>query len=271
MPVLVLDENLFGAKDLRLPVQNVHGDVVALDVPDLGKFSHGSRASFKNALLDTAPQTAEVDQAIATLLPPALMTPLEAAQKLWEAAFPDLGQEVVRRGAPSPPPTKDLTGITWGSARHFQTIKDLGLTQEQALEGEAACLARLVPIPAGELGVVTEQLRASTELHLKQAKSLSAQVDPSLIGAWARLRRNLRESLDEFSERADRCGKNRGGIRRTRLHALAQALRPQGARQEEGLSLFTAMASYQLSLGQNPAIPTSFSGCSGAEMLLRTS
>lgn len=269
-PTLVLDENLFGPRDLRLPVQNAHGDVVAMDIPDHGKFSHGSRAAFENALRDTVPLTAEVETTLAKLLPPALMTPLEAAQEFWGATFPKLAQEVVLRGAPSPPPTKRSTGITWGSARHFQTIKDLGLTPEQALEGEAACLARLIPVPSGELGVLTERLRESTEQHLAEAKPLAAQVDPSLVGAWARLRRNLRDSLDEFAERADRCGRNRGGIRRTRLHALAQALRPQGGTQEDGISLFSAMASFQLDPGKNTLPTTSPLACPGAGMLLRT-
>ena len=269
-PTLILDENLFGERDLRLPVQNAHGDVVALEIPDHGNFSHASRAAFENALLDTVPQTAEVEQTLATLLPPALMSPSEAAQGFWASTFPGMEIEVVRRGAPSPPCTKESTGISWGSARHFQTIQDLGLTPEQALEGEAACLARLVPIPAGELGVLTERLRESTEQHLREAKPIAAKVDPSLVGAWARLRRNLRESLDEFAERADRCGRNRSGIRRTRLHALAQALRPQGGPQEDGMSLFSAMASFQLDPQKNATQLTSFEGCSRAEKLLRT-
>lgn len=270
-PTLILDENLFGAQDLRLPIQNAHGDVVSLEVPDHGKFGHGSRAAFENALRDTLPQTGEVSDALDALLPPALQTPLEAATTLWSRCFPKLQIETVRRGAPSPPATELLTGITWGSARHFITLKDLGLKPEHVLEGESACLERLVPVPAGELGEITEQLRESVEGQLLAAKKVAAEVDPSLVGAWVRLRRILREALDTFAERADRCGRNRGGIRRARLHGLAQALRPHGGPQETGLSLLSAAASFPLEPAHPPTLPTSFSPCAGAEMLLRTS
>ncbi len=269
-PFLVLDENLFGADDLRFPVQNAHGDVVFLEVPDHGKLGHGSRIAFRNALCDTMPPTAELEQAIDFLLPPPLQSPLEAAKELWQRLFPDLEIEVIRRGAPSAGASWPLSGITWASARHFQTMRELRLSEELVLAGEEACLKSLVPVPAGELGEKLQELRQGAEEALQQLKPLAADVDPSLVGAWVRLRRNLRQELDDFAERADRCGRNRSGIRRARLHALAQALRPHGQAQETHLSLCTAMASFQLDVRQPSSLLTSFLCCEGGQKLLHT-
>ncbi|MGB0951919.1 MAG: hypothetical protein ACPG31_01720 [Planctomycetota bacterium] len=268
---LILDENLFGAADLRFPVQNAHGDVVSLEVPDHGKLSVGSRAAFTNALLDTLPPTARGAEIVEGLLPEPLMTPLEAAAHQWQSVFPGLAVECIKRGAASPPKTDINANITWASARHIQAMKELGLTEELVLQGESACQATMVPIPAGALGEETEALRESLETKLAAMKPLSEQVDPSLVGAWVRLRRNLRESLDEFASRADKCGRNRGGIRRTRLHSLAQAWRPHDQAQELGLTLLSAVCSFQLNLSNIDGYRTTLGGCVGRESVLRTS
>lgn len=269
--LLVLDENLFGAADLRFPVQNAHGDVVSLEVPDHGKLSFGSRAAFTNALLDTLPPTARGVDFVEALLPQPLMTPLEAAAFFWQNHFPNLQVECIKRGQPSPPKTEEASHITWASARHLQAIKELGLSEELVLQGESACQETLVPIPAGALGEQTEALRESTESTLAAMKDLAEQVDPSLVGAWVRLRRNMRESMDEFADRADKCGRNRGGIRRTRLHALAQGWRPHDQPQELGLTLLSAVCSFQLDLSNIDAYRTTLGGCVGRESVLRTS
>lgn len=270
-PQLVLDENLFGPADLRFPIQNAHGDVVSLDVPDHGKLGHGSRAAFRNALLDSLPPTAAGESQVDRFLPSPLMTPLEAATHFWSEVFPDAQVTQIRRGAPAPAATELKTGITWASARHIQAIQELGLEESLVLQGETACQERLVPIPAGELGQATESLRASSEEILAQMRALSEQVDASLVGAWVRLRRNLRESLDEFAERADKCGRNRGGIRRARLHALAQAWRPHDKPQEEGLTLLSAVHSYHLDLAAIETYRTMHRHCLVPETVLRTS
>lgn len=269
-PHLILNENLFGASDLKFPVQNSHGDVVSLEVPDHGKLGHGSRAAFANALADTLPPTSRGLDLVDSLLPQPMKTPMEAAAELWQVVFPDLQLECVQRGQTGPPATKKPSGITWASARHIQAMQELGLKENQVLQGESACQALLVPIPTGELGEQTVALRETAETSLATMKALAQLVDPSLVGAWVRLRRNLRESLDEFSDRADKCGRNRGGIRRTRLHALAQAWRPHDQTQEDGLSLMSAVCSYQLDLSTTEAYRTTLCGCVGPESVLRT-
>jgi hypothetical protein len=267
---LVLNENLFGKEDLRFPIQNAHGDVVYLDVPDHGQLSHGSRAAFQNALGDSLPPTAEGEAAIAHMLPAPLATPLEAAQKFWADVFPGLSIEAIPRGAPSPLATTESPGITWGSARHFQTIKELGLSLPWIFESERRCLQELVPVPAGALGEATEGLRKAVAAHLAEVKKLSADVDPNLIGAWSRLRRKMRDDLNQFAERADRCGGSRSGIQRQRVHALTQALRPHDLAQEEHLSLMSAATSFQLHYQDQNRCLTSLVACRGPERLLRT-
>lgn len=268
---LILDENLFGKDDLRFPIQNAHGDVVYLDVPDHGKLSHSSRASFHNALSDSLPPTSEGEAAIAHMLPEALATPLEAAKTFWADVFPNITIETIRRGAASPDATMESPGITWGSARHFQTIKELGLELSWIFDSERRCMQELVPVPAGALGQATEKLREVMEEQLAIVKKFSADVDPNLIGGWARLRRNMREDLAQFAERADRCGSSRSGIQRQRLHALTQALRPHDLDQEHHLTLMSAATSFQLYYQDQERCLTSIDACQGPERLLRTS
>lgn len=266
---LILDDNLTTARDLRFPVQNVHGDVVHLDVPDHGKLGFGSRASFAAALLDTLPSTAQVENAVEFVLPEAQQTPLEAATSLWSQLFPTLHIETIQRGAPSPADAREnaqqAAGITWFNNRHQLAMKELGITFELLLEGETACKESLRPIPAGELGASIKLFMADNEKHLAQLKPLAEEVDSKLIGSWARLRREWRSAMTEFSERADRAGRNRVGIRNTRLHGLAQAICPHDATQEQGLSFLTAIASFQLDYHDFSGYLTSLSHCVAQE------
>lgn len=266
---LILDDNLTTAHDLRLPVQNAHGDVVHLEIPDHGKLGYGSRAALAEALLDTLPPTAQVEAAVDFALPAALQTPLEAATTLWTALFPDLHVETIPRGSPSPAEVREnakgLGGITWYTPRHQLAIEELGLTMELVLQGESVCKQQLSPIPAGELGARVKQFLKLNEMKIAELKPLAEQVDPKLIGSWARLRREWRSSMAEFSERAERAGRNRAGIRNTRLHSLAQALRPHNKHQEQGLAFLSACASFQLNYHDFSDYLTTLSHCVGKE------
>jgi|FLOH01.1.fsa_nt_gi hypothetical protein len=262
---LILDDNLTAARDLKLPVQNAHGDVVHMEIPDHGKLSVGSRLAFRHALLDTLPETAQVQAAVDFVLPQALQTPLEAASALWSTLFPSLQIETIVRGAPSrlegPQKHRPASGITWFTARHLLAMQELGLSTEMILQGESACKNSLPPIPAGRLGKQIKHFLAENEQHLALLKPLAAEVDPKLIGSWARLRRDWRASILEFSERADRAGDNRVGIRNARLHTLAQGIRPHDASQERGLSFLTAIASFQLGYPDFSPHITTLMGC----------
>ncbi|MHC4838349.1 MAG: hypothetical protein ACYTF3_09240, partial [Planctomycetota bacterium] len=54
---LILDDKLTQARDLELAVQNAHGDVVILPVPDHGKLGYGSAAALRAHLEDLLPPT----------------------------------------------------------------------------------------------------------------------------------------------------------------------------------------------------------------------
>lgn len=266
---LILDDNLTGVRDLRLPVQNANGDVVHLEVPDHGKLGCGSHVAIAEALLDSLPQTAEVAAALRCLLPSPLQTPLEAAAELWSNWFPQLHIESIPRGAASPVNAKiesqKESGITWLDRRHLAAMKELGLTVESVLLGEAYCKEQLVAVPAGELGEQVQAFQENNERHFAALKPLAEEVDARLTGSWLRLRRDVRSAVEEFAERADRAGRNRVGIRNTRLHSLAQAIRPHDQPQERGLSLLTAIASFQLDYHDFSAYLTSLGSCVGRE------
>jgi len=262
---LILDDNLTVAHDLQLPVQNAHGDVVHLEIPDHGKLSVGARLAFRHALLDTLPETAQAQAAIDFVLPQTLQTPLEAASALWSTLFPRLQIETIARGAPSPQGGREMplpaSGITWFTARHRLAMKELGLSAAMVLQGEGTCKKSLSAIPTGKLGKQIKQFLTDNEQHLSLLKPLAAEVDPKLIGSWARLRRDWRAAILEFSERADRSGDNRVGIRNARLHALAQGICPHDAVQEQGLSFLTAIASFQLGYPDFSPHITTLSSC----------
>jgi hypothetical protein len=266
---LILDDNLTTRRDLRLPVQNDYGDVVHIEIPDHGKLGCGSRIALAEALLDSLPPTAELQPALDLVLPEALQTPLEAARDLWSRLFPQIHIETIRRGAPSPPRAQEIatrpTGITWLSARHQAAQKELGLSTEALMAGEAVCKQALPALPAGELGEALEKYLEEHGKHLEKLKRLAEEVDVSLVGAWLRMRRDVCGSLEEFAERADRCGRNRVGIRNARLHALAQAVRPHDNAQESGLSFLSAIASYQLNWQDFSGYLTTLKDCSGQE------
>ncbi len=266
---LILDENLTMVHDLRLPVQNANGDVVHLEIPDHGKLSFGSHVAISEALLDSLPQTAELVASMEVLLPAPLQTPLESAKELWAHWFPQLQIECIPRGGTSPqnakPQSQQESGITWFDSRHRAAMKELGLPIEAVLQGEAFCKDQLTAVPAGELGEEVKAVKQDNERHLTALKPLAEEVDARLTGSWLRLRRDVRSAVEEFAERADRSGRNRVGIRNTRLHALAQAIRPHDQAQERGLSLMTAIASFQLDYHDFSAYLTILSGCVGQE------
>jgi len=266
---LVLDDNLTAAADLRLPIQNVNGDVVHVDIPDHGKLGCGSRAGLTAALLDSLPPGPCVEEVVDFVLPEPLQTPLEAAAEMWSRIFPQLRVECIPRGAGSLIGTKrdalEPTGITWFSARHQTAIQELGLSMDLVLQGEAACRSTLVSIPAGELGKSVRRCIELVEQQLAELKPVAKEVDSKLIGSWARLRRDWRSAINEFSDRADRAGRNRVGIRNSRVHSLAQALCPNDLAQEQGLSFLTAIGSFQLNYQDISGYLTRLSDCAARE------
>lgn len=266
---LILDDNLTALRDLRLPVQNANGDVVHLDIPDHGKLGYGSHVAISEALLDSLPQTAELAEAMKCLLPEPLQTPLESAQQLWSSWFPQLQIECIPRGGTSLDNAKYLaqqdSGITWFDHRHEAAMKELGLPLETVLQGESYCKEQLTAVPAGELGEEVKAFKEDNERHLAALKPLAEEVDARLAGSWLRLKRDVRSAVEEFAERADRSGRNRVGIRNTRLHSLAQAIRPHDQPQERALSLMTAIASFQLDYHDFSAYLTTLVSCVGQE------
>ncbi|HEX9794722.1 MAG TPA: hypothetical protein VGC54_12135, partial [Planctomycetota bacterium] len=138
--------------------------------------------------------------------------------------------------------------ITWAGPRHLQALHELGIATATALQGEEAIRAAAVPREGGLMLARADRLLEDNTAALSELeKAIEAEGAP-LMGAWMRLRRDLRKAVGDFRRRADRSQRNRGGIRGARLHALAQGLRPLGEPQEERLGLLTAAALFRLDL-----------------------
>jgi len=269
---LVLDANLLQEKDFTLSVQNDHGDVVHIPVPDHGTLGHGSRAKLLLYLQDLLPQTADLRECLDLVFPEAGQSPLEAAAHWWAKLLPELNIEAVGYGASPKKPATPVpdTKLLWLSSRLHQVLKDFGFTQADVEQGENHCRQLLPRVPVGELESELQQLEDQIQQGLGRMKSLTAEVDASLVGAWVRLRRDLLAATDAFAQSADRGGRNRTGTRGARLHALAQVVRPHEQHQAEGLSLLSLVASHQWHPSRIESYLTSLSHCKGPERLLLT-
>lgn len=269
---LVLDANLLQEQDFTLSVQNDHGDVVHVPVPDHGTLGHGSRAKLLLFVQDLLPQTADLAQCLDLVFPEAGQSPLDAAAQWWAQLLPELHIETVGYGASpkaSAKPAPD-TKLLWLSSRLHQVMKDFGFTHADLEQGENHCRQLLPRVPVGELESELKNLEDQIQQGLGRMKSLTAEVDTSLVGAWVRLRRDLLAATDAFAQSADRGGRNRSGTRGARLHALAQVVRPHDQGQAEGLSLLSLVASHQWHPSRIESYLTSLSSCKGPEMLLLT-
>lgn len=269
---LVLDANRLQEQDFTLSVQNDHGDVVHVPVPDHGTLGHGSRAKLLLFLQDLLPQTADLAQCLDLVFPDAGQSPLDAAAHWWAKLLPELNIETVGYGASpkSPATSTSNTKLLWLSSRLHQVMKDYGFTHADLEQGENHCRQLLPRVPVGELESELRQLEDQVQQGLGRMKSLTAEVDASLVGAWVRLRRDLLAATEAFAQSADRGGRNRTGTRGARLHALAQVVRPHDQDQAEGLSLLSLVASHQWHPSRIESYLTSLESCRVPERLLLT-
>lgn len=251
---LTLDPALLREADLKLPIQNVHGDIVRLPTPERGGFADArQRDAYRDALEDLLPSTGGLRKAAEVLLPAPGASPMEAAVQLWSTLFPEL--EVVAAPADSPASAVDEgpleTGWTWLGAHHRKAIAELGVDPMVAAAGQEALSTEIGNELRGDLGAEIEALGAEISRRARLMAPLAEEVGEQLLGALRRMRRDLRFAVGNFARSADRSGRNRTARRSTRVHQLAQALRPLDLPQEQGLSLLAAVALFHLEF-QNP-------------------
>lgn len=273
--LLVLDENRVTREDRRIRILTGTGDPKVLDGPADGVLRPREREALAAALRDTLPPTAVTAEVVERLLPRPGEPALEAAVRLWHELLGGAGlalRPVAAGDSPGPAPDAVLAPpdeavpwpeperlapveITWLAPRHEEALRALGVTPEEALRGEKALRRALVPRRGDRLQEALAALKEDVDRHLKVLEAAAEEEDPALLGAWTRLRRELRRSLQGFQERADRHARSRRGIRGARIHALAQALRPGDRPQEEGLSLLMAAAAFGLPLDGTTPLP----------------
>lgn len=277
-PLLLLDPSLLRETDLRVDIINVNGDVVRLPAPEGGAFLDArARQAFADALEDQMPPTAQQREVVARLLPMPGVTPMEHALELWPCLFPGLrvaaadtpgGAEGRAAGSPEPADEAPATtGWTWFGEVHRRAMRELGIDAKLAAGGEAALVAAIgIPLE-GSLGEGVERFRETLDGECARLRPLAEAVDPQLLGAWRRMRRDLRNALQAFARSADRNGRNRAGLRGARIHQLAQGLRPLDLPQEEGLSLLAAASLFQLDIANADRYATSLGAGGSAESL----
>lgn len=136
--------------------------------------------------------------------------------------------------------------LVWIGAHQRKALDELGVSAEEIVSAGEDAAARYRPSLQGELASGVESLRSALDGPLASLRPLAREVDPTLVGAWSRLDRALRRGVAEFTVAAERCLDNHSGIRRSRWHAAAQALRPAEEPQETGMSLLAAVALFGL-------------------------
>lgn len=237
-----------GETEPLLRVQNAHGDPVGLPGPLHGVFPDArARAFFAAAVRDAVPPIAGLAGIVDDFLPAVGAAPPAAQRALLPRLLPGLRVEIVDAPADGRTPgaataataaaESETPRIVWVGERLRRACADLGISVEELLAPERAASEKYRPTLAGDLGAALEGAEAAWSAELNRLRALAEEVDPGLLGAWARLDRGLRRSLGDFRAAAERCLDNHAGIRRTRWHHLYQALRPAGAPQEEGYSL----------------------------------
>lgn len=245
---LLLLEDLRGEDDRALRVLNAHGDPIGLPLPSNGALGDArERALWRAALLDVMPPTASGPDAVERFLPAAGAEPLEAARALWSSLLPGVVVRAVRAGGEAPDAEPcDLPPLVWIGAHQRRALDELGMTPQELVRPEAGEPERYRPELKGDLAEACEAWEASAEPALARLRGLTEEIEPSLLGAWSRLQRSHRRGLEEFRAAAERCLDNHAGIRRRRWHGLAQALRPAGRSQEDGLGILAAVAQFGL-------------------------
>ncbi len=280
--LLVLDESCAADGDDTLRALDAKGNWLRLPgTPALG-CSAAERAALFAAALDRMPGTAEAGPALERLLPPAGMPWLDAAVALWSQLLGGSGGKsdrrdnggrsgggggsssgtaggggglrVVRAGDFQARPEDralDLTTmptVVWMGPRHFQALAELGLEAGDALAGEDALLHKVKQRDGSRTHLAGAALAADFERGLAQLRQAILSEGPGLLGSWARLRRTGKRALRDHQHAAERFHRNRRGIRGSRVHALAQAVRPGGGVQSECLGLVCAAALFRLDL-----------------------
>jgi hypothetical protein len=245
----VLDEHRASERDLVLRVLNAHGDPVGLPAPHRGVIrDERERALWSAALLDVMPPTLAAAGAVETFLPRAGASLSEAATELWSILWPELRVRTIARGDAPAADDGGAAGhaLVWIGAHQRKALDELGVSAEEIVSAGEDAAARYRPSLQGELAAGIESLRSALEGPLAELRPLAHEVDPTLVGAWSRMDRAMRRGVADFTVAAERCLDNHSGIRRSRWHAAAQALRPAEEPQESGMGLLAAVALFGL-------------------------
>lgn len=259
-PVRVyLDQELIQEKDRDLFVLNVRGDPVRIPGTPNGILSEHERRSLTAALVDTLPPDSSTKERIQEFLPAPESLPVNSSKILWKnilgkkidfvselPKMDNLGRQIqsdLRQEASNlwRPPE-----LIWLGPSQSQTLSDLGLSPQQALGGERSLKRTLSKSRTTALDGAIRALQDDVQAHLLKLEKLVRSEDLGLFGAWARLRRDQKRSLQDFHRRVDRSMRSRHGIQASRLHGLAQSLRPGDKPQQEHFSLLAAVLLFRI-------------------------
>ena len=249
--VLLIDPALATEEDRDLWLLDAQGNPCRLAGPESGILSEEGRASLLVAARDRMPGTAEAEPALQALLPRPGDTPMEAALELWQQLFARLPQVEVRDATAAPENCEELAHadvpeVVWVSPRHRQAMRELGVSLEVVLAGEAALKDQLAQRDTGDVRRLAKRMEAELDAGLAALREAILRESPGMLGSWNRYRRAGRKAAAEFRRGSERFERNRKGIRGSRLHALAQGLRPHDRAQQDYLGLVCAAALFHL-------------------------
>lgn len=248
---LVVDPSLASPEDRDLWLLDAQGNPCRLPGSESGTLSEGGRAALLSAARDRMPGTAEAEPALDALLPRPGDSPLEATIELWEQLFEALPNYHICAVEQAPHDgvfldPADVPEVVWVSPRHRQAMHELGVPLEVVLAGESALKDELAQRDTGEVRRIAKRMEVQLDADLAALKEAIAQQSPGMLGSWNRYRRASRKAAAEFRRASERFERNRKGIRGSRLHALAQGLRPHDRSQQDYLGLVCAVALFHL-------------------------
>ena len=226
----------------KLNLLDANGHVFELPLPKTAFSSEKARNGLIQVALNRMASGSDVETTLRQMLPKVGQTQYQAATEWWQER---LGVCIGKAKEWLDP--EKMPQVVWISNRLQRSVTELGIDLADALQGEADLVARSAQPAARQIPNITCEMGAEFKIALAKLRAQIEQEAPSLYGHFTRLKRAGNRAIMDFQKSTDRYYRNHKGIRENRLRLLAQALRPNGKAQQDGISLIYAMALFHLS------------------------
>ncbi len=228
------------------------GHCFSIPIPHAGLDSEEHREALIQAIIGRLPGGALVEPTLRQMMPQVGEDVVAASRRWWHA---ELGIASIR-GSNSDLSDEEnevhwlnpssMPELVWVGPRQQRAMTELRIEAADAIGGEDHLKELLLHRKPSDIPLLIQELDQSIQAGMTPLRKSVQEEAPTLYGSFARLKRATHRAMKEFQKSSERHFRNNKGIRGNRLRLLGQALRPQGAQQQDGLSLISAMALFHL-------------------------